>query len=756
MADVTASMRIASMVGQSTMTWADIVEQEEEEAVLAEAAMGTVDQGRAITYADMLRERDDATDYVPSELFEYSGMPQRIALGNARRMSAQAAPFGGVGTMREGTVLTNGKVNREFLMEHYDHVLPLAHGIPYGPMVTPLCWTDADLNVQLGADAGDELRELFSQRWDGELEINDATVAVHWDQLEVGTRQNEYCFMGCTIMVGDSTHLRAIVTLTHEGMQFRGIHALHISAQALGRAGPDWLALNAVLASVHLIILDGVWSPETLTNLHDGSVSQLKRVTIRQQGTALRRHVATVAPAHVFAQSSAADIGLTTPVDVSFLTANGTIGYGRVPACDVPPSPVVVLSGNGGLQQSGSVLIIAGREGVYLHTTTLSRNAVYEAFKTNPKLAPTVRDSAQSHILAASLRLKHGHATIRDGEGATIAGVATFLTSPEPEFILTADPAAVAAGIGELCELSHYTLRWCRNTVTCTHNVTGKVVTRTIVYDPSDATPRWWPLIARELRPTTSFTSEEVMDYGASGVARFLARGVMQYGIILPGLMLNGRSRHFHAAKSRADLAAVGADTELRRRNYILDMEYMTRVTGTGTAKIVERYVYALGLVEVADGTVLGAVSIVDNTAAVDKFIQDNPQAATRETANHAALLEQPNIVKGDPLPWLEAIQKMARHSTVRLFGKGVGNDREVLSGELNGATRLFVRQAEVEPLITEFGSLMHKYEALVDDPNAPHDPGAEALEFAAAAGFVPRQTRLAPKLTLASLRYRR
>jgi len=713
MAHLTAEDRIAGLrLSSQKQSWYDLWAEEE--------------AGTSPSYADVAKQNARAVDGVDSgAVCMVEAIPKRLS-----------AKSEGGGSTEYGTTLALGKNAKVHADEVDPYSIACSHGLPFGSLVEPMCISNADMLHSIG-EAGGEVWDCLINEESELVQLEDDVVDVKFWSEDESVYKVDFEFG-----LGDKVHVllyRYAGVYTYGGTVLSSPGMVHkISTQQPGHA-----ALNVVLSTIQMQLVSGRWRSPCVTNLHHGSLREVKQTVSRSEGSATRRLARTVAPAHAIAKTTANEVETDVLVELSHRAVSGAVVYGKIPAGDVPTAPVVVLSASGGKSVTGSVLVVqvAGDATVGLHVTAMTAGMRLDEFLNGPKFPPTVRDSVQSPLLAASVSLKHGVVSLRGPERCVYDKVDSILTRPGEHEVRTADPFAFETGLRELCELGHYDVTKIKNTLVCTHRYdSARRCVFNVGYEPCDSAPRWSHLLAQA--PDYYDTSEEHMDYGTSGIARLLARTVMQNGVVTTSLLLNARSRHYAQAEARDRLAALGDSSASLRRTLVVDVEYMTRSTGSGTAKIVERFVYAVGVADVTNGEVQGVLAMVDNSAELHQFMKANPTAVVKEAKNWRALANDPTMTKGDVSEVMLSLQQLARDPRCRLYGKGVDNDNAIVTGEYNAATKLFRRQAEAMPLIMEFGGLVAKYEALVEDAEM-HNPGDEALVFAAAAGFVRDQLRL-------------
>jgi hypothetical protein len=616
-------------------------------------------------------------------------------------------------------------------------------GLPYGAEVRSLAWTDKDIK-----GAGVTTSEVDRMAAD----LHKAIKAEVGTLTRLGVKFPVYESFEQDLYISGKKHGRVWYTI-HVSPQAQlflcmdGSTVIDVATpSALGAlresGGRDYADLLAISAAIQNLAVAGTWKMD-FTMLQDASWRRAATQAVRTGSSSVSRDAWTGgAPPQIFdslGRLLSAEVVEDRRVPACHAVPGMGIGHGFMSAGEVPPSIVVALGTDGGKAITGSVLCIRNMStsgGFFLITTSLTANMVCRPLRQGPKLSPMTRDGLFSPTCTAALYGDRagGVFVVADGIKIGTQTILNQLSQSRPTIVTARDVYAAYRYVLDLVALQGWEAESRGRAISVA--VSGRWIGDVLIRYGDSPTPRWQVASAALSADITS-GSEVIMDYGCSGLGRALLSSFIHCGRFrgISDLMLN-RSGPFSeiaeqvvAQKYNQVQGVLPVPT-----TYVIDSEYMTRRADDGS---VERYVYALGIAKMRCGEYLGSATILDESPILDEFIAANPESASRELANYAAL--QTTCNRGDIGYAVGQLAKLAQLPSVQIYAKGRNAESELLSSEYIGATRLFRRQGAPCDRVRELGHLVRNYSESSRQYAWPsdHNPGRECVLFAKEAGLL-------------------
>ncbi|WAO97412.1 P4 [Setosphaeria turcica chrysovirus 1] len=627
-------------------------------------------------------------------------------------------------------------------------------GVPYGPGVRALGWTKGEMKVAspvLDAVASSLIRALLAGT--GEAVLASGTTLSVWEWPE----QNLFSVVDgfrwyCVMLRSRRGNALRLMVQMDDG------HVLDIAGHdALGEVRDTDPGLHGdllvVLAALQLAFI----SHELRASYHllqDASLAAMRAATV--VGARSARDGGTYSgggPHHALWSEGAYlsdDLVQDRRVPTAYYDASlELVSYGLVSAGDVAPTLLVLLGSNGGKAVTGSVLVVRNLDsgGFFTAVTAATANTKPEALEKAVKLGALVRDGLFSPACVGALGSARAGVVnaVVDGRALEVRTLLEDLDPERPLVVSDRDPYRLYEYVWDLCGVMGWTAEGADGYTISVSSGSLHLGDVAVRYGARTG-PRWAQLLKRLPRETRRhvMSPELLMDYGASGLGRYLLREHISCGrfVGFKKLTLHTEGYFSEAALS---IVAPSPDRPAARlpTSYVLDTEYLTRKLEDGT---VERYVYAVGLAKFYDGRYIGSSLVMDDSPELAEFLRDNESLAGTKAMSMLASLRasvlarnRATLYAGNPSELLREVRRAARHPDVRVYAKGADAERELLASTLVRATRLFRRAGNTPPVrMYELGAFVPRYELLAGKHGweRVHDPAREAVLFGFEAGL--------------------
>nr|QJW39306.1 hypothetical protein [Alternaria alternata chrysovirus 1] len=625
--------------------------------------------------------------------------------------------------------------------------------VPYGPGVRSLGWTKAEQKASpavLDTVASMLTRGLKSGLSRTTLPHGTRVTLSEWPEQNLYHTEAGYTWWSL-VLVGESENIMRVM------LHMDGLTMLDIAG------GQELLDARAEDSSLHsdlLILLAGI-QHAILADELAASYHLLQDASL----AGMRQHVAVTStqatdqggytgggPHHALwseGEYLSDDLVQDRRVPTAYYDANFDLtAYGLASAGDLPPTPLVVLGTNGGKAVTGSVLVIRNASsdgGFFLAVTSATANAKPYALEKSTKLGATVRDGLFSPACVGALcsRASGFVGVVVNGEYIALQTVLANLTVGEPIVVHDRDPYRLYEYVWDLCGVMGWHVKAADGYMMDVYSGQTQLGTVAVRYGACVG-PRWMRLLAPCALETrkSRWSPELILDYGASGLGRYLLREYIVAGRFagFKNLMMHTDGYFAEAAKSIA-APLPNAPAAKLPVSYVIDTEYLTRKLPDGT---LERYVYALGLAKFYAGNYVGSALVVDQSPELDQFIEDNGHLAGSRPMRMLLDLKEEigpraSLCSGNPSALLAELRIAARSPEVRLYAKGADVEKELLSSKLTRATRLFRRAPVAEKIpLHELGAMVPRYEELARkyDWDTSHNPAKECVLFGVEAGL--------------------
>nr|BBC45615.1 80 kDa protein [Alphachrysovirus aspergilli] len=625
---------------------------------------------------------------------------------------------------------------------------PLFAGLPYGDHVRGACWTDAHLKAG-GPNAHSRwakaLREL--DRGHKRFDLADRGLVVYFQPRSGAQHNVEHRLAEVAVQASPEFQ----VSLFIERGSYNEVTDCYLSCDVLAlRQSAPVVAdvLVEIIAGFMICLVDGTYQLPSVLMLTSSGLKQMKSQLQRTQYGA---NLAEVAPTAAHALSSnpveLSDVATGRFVDFCYWRRGAGVHHGRVRAADVPPAGLVLLGANGGLSLSGAVMALRSSTtgAISLITTSAVAGMTFLPIIQDKKHAPCVRDGLMSPIACAALR-----GSVEGDLSVTVDGVTTKVRSFLSEnqsggriSVNTLDLCGTRSGIEDIAIICGYSVR--QGTDHCPHVILTRegFELRVDLNYRFDSGLRWEPLLSlpERIGPVRALgnaydDSELGIDYGASGIGRYLLRHYTRGGILTSRrIKVDTKGRFSHLTYKEGGKRVIAAPVA-NIVNYVIDTEYATVKRGTDTLT----YVYALGLAKFCGGRYMGSVSVMDTEEHINTFLNTLSEGDRRMHADTVQRLRELNVYEEDMVRVLETVrEQLFGKPNVRVYAKGREAEERLMRSSLVGGTRLFRRQAEAAgPVLNELGALLPRFEELarMQGWQQAHEPAHEAVLFGYYAGL--------------------
>nr|WRW25204.1 P3 [Bipolaris maydis chrysovirus 2] len=660
------------------------------------------------------------------------------------------------------TTLLRTSASRRLVPSRANEISRTCAGVPYGAGVRALGWTKNEMKVAppvLDACASLVIRGLSRGNASGVLPSGSALSIWEWAEQNLYSVVDGFLWHCIQLVSPTGNELRVMV-------QVGDGHVLDVAAHDnLGDARARDPGLHSdllvVLAALQLALI----SHELKASYHllqDASLHAIRAATSVSPQAAVDNGSYSGGGPHHALWSEGTYLPDTLVQDRRIPTAYydaslELVSYGLISAGDVAPTLLVLLGSNGGKAVTGSVLVVRNLDsgGFFTAVTASTANTKPEALEKATKLGALVRDGLFSPACVGALGSARAGVinVIVDGRALEVRTLLEDLDPERPLVVFDRDPYRLYEYIWDLCGVMGWTAEGADGYTISVSSGSLHLGDIAVRYGAREG-PRWAQLLKRLPRETRRhvMSPELLMDYGASGLGRYLLREHIAAGRFVGFKKL---TLHTEGYFSEAALSIVSpsADKPVARlpTSYVLDTEYLTRRLPDGT---LERYVYAVGLAKFYDGRYIGSSLVMDASSELEQFLMDNaslkdskPMRALQTLRESVAARNRMALYAGNPSELLREIRRAARHPEVRVYAKGADAEREILASHLTRATRLFRRSGASPPVhLHELGAFVPRYELLATKHgwDRSHDPAREAVLFGFEAGLateLPQQT---------------
>ncbi|ALO50144.1 80 kDa protein [Penicillium janczewskii chrysovirus 1] len=625
---------------------------------------------------------------------------------------------------------------------------PLHSGVPYGDSVRGANWTDSQLKVKALSEQNryhSAFRKGSEARGAQDVNGADGVVTCWWKPNDTRIRlRTEFYFC--------QADAECSVYVDWERRDLRIVTDIYVSCSldTMRARRPDLAErMNLVLSAFCVAVMEEDISVESVLQLDNSSLKDMKKLVVRtQHGSKLQKRSSTVAHALSSTSEDLSGIPSEQHVDFSLWQRGRGVYYGRLRASDVPPAQLVLLAANGGLSVSGSLLVVraVGTNDISLVCSSSVANYTFRPAMVAHKHAPCVRDGLMSPIACVAL---HGDASgvlsvTVDGERTAVETILTdAMSEPDRRPICTLDLNGTRTALRDLGLLCGYAMteRTIDGEVKLFFSGHGREFDIRLLYGTGTLT-RWENLLGvtecmevdDHIAPQTD--SEIGLDWGASGLGRYMLAAYTQHGIIY--------GKKIMVAK-RGPFSALSYDDRGRRRiiapsaevyNYVIDTEYINVKRGDELLT----YVYAVGIAKFSQGAYVGswvAMDLEENSKAFLSTLSAQEAKGYSDAINKLREEEVPGV---DMVEVLLAIrERLLTNPNTRIYAKGREAEQRLMTSSVSGGTRMFRAQAKAAgALIRELGPLLPKYDSAARAVgwSTTHNPAREATLFGYLAGL--------------------
>lgn len=718
-------MEALTVRSAAVTTWSEQVEAEAEEGLQQEVSVG----GTSLKLARL--DYGMARDSVPPQ--------ERLQYQRGLR----------------GTTLLRTAASRATVPCSDCEISRVCAGVPYGPGVKSLGWTKAEQKaslVVLDTVASMLVRGFRKGMSKMTLPKGSRVTLSEWPEQNLCHTEVGYTWWSAVLVAPSDNILRIMMHV--DGTTLLDIMGGDEMLEARHRDPDLHSDLLVLLAGVqHAILADELSASYHL--LQDASLATMRQhVSTTSAGSTDQGGYAGGGPNHALwseGEYLSDDLVQDRRVPTAYYDANLDLtAYGLASAGDLPPTLLVALGANGGKSITGSVLTLRNSSaagGFFLAVTSATANAKPYALEKSLKLGATVRDGLFSPACVGALcsRAPGLVGVVIDNEYIAMQTVLVRLDPEDPLVLYDRDPYRLYEYVWDLCGVMGWRVKAADGYTMEVYSGETRLGDVAVRYGAAVG-PRWLRLLTlAEIEPQKSRWSPELLlDYGASGLGRYLLREYILAGRFagFKSLMMHTEGYFAEAARSIASPKPNAPAAKLPV-SYVIDTEYLTRKLPDGS---IERFVYALGLAKFYAGNYVGSALVVDQSPELEQFIQDNEHlAGTKPMKVLASLREEiaprASLCNGNPSALLAELRIAARSPEVRLYAKGADAERELLSSKLARGTRLFRRANLAAPLrvpLHELGAMVPRYEELAakHDWDPAHNPAKECVLFGIEAGL--------------------
>ncbi|AXP19676.1 hypothetical protein [Colletotrichum fructicola chrysovirus 1] len=523
------------------------------------------------------------------------------------------------------------------------NLISMSYGLPKGADVRALAWTDADVSrprllntLVAGASSLHKLWRLQA------CSVTLPSGRVLMSEAYPGRG------LGGMDMYGFNLHEVALyLTISEDLLVDVSVAGKPEGLRVTNRERFDeFLDLCSI---VQFWIVDRMVPISGLNVLEGYTLAQLKTLTTRTQQACTPSGHMVRGPIGALVSLGEWEADDSEKIGVSHCAADGTVSRGTLSPNNIPPGLLTVYATSGGKTVTGGTLTLRGEEGVYTVTSSVTANMTIGHIKELSKCAPTVRDGLFSPTAAGAL--------LTDGDGGIYVDVnhehvvvpTIFSGVPDGSEIevVARNCSAMLGYLEDVAALQGWSysveLGGTQFNIDPSEDGAWARIVVKIRYGP-EVRPQWATIVAGEL-DELAVDSELRLDYGVSGLGRYLLSRFLVGGTFIPGtsLKINKRGRfgaiHGVLKENKAALMLTGSLPT--PTNYVVDVKTLARTRGSET----QYYAYAIGVAKFIRNQYVGSACCVDDSPELDEFLSANRDELPDEVG---ALLANPEVPSRD------------------------------------------------------------------------------------------------------------
>nr|WDR17080.1 P3 [Botryosphaeria dothidea chrysovirus 1] len=639
-------------------------------------------------------------------------------------------------------IMRRGTKNRSTVPPGYE-MSRTCCGLPYGPDVASIAWTDADLHIGTDDQVSKTAYALVTafEREVGRVGL----MSEHPAQVYKAPCQDLYISgIGLTwycIQLRDELTLYVCLRKCRDRHEILDVATNSDLSVVREYDRAMYCDLMLALSALQFACVEG----QLVLNwplLQDAPLKGMAKLSRRTGAGAVSVEYGTGGPTQVFdsqGRTLSQKQVVERRVPITYITHSyagcAQVCHGVMSAGDVPASLAVTLASGNGKSLSGTAMAVRRfTGGFFIAATTATSNMSVYGLRTGYKERPMTRDGLLSPACTAALYgTGYGGVYVTINRTHVALNTALERLSPTTNLVVAdREPYKLQQYVLDVCSLQGWTAVPTHESNVDVYGEEDRFLGRVEVRYGYNSGPRWAALL-----PRWDFAldcgSELPMDYGCSGLGRFLLAPNIRKGqfVGIQKMALNRKGPFAMLAQDVFKEKRLSGSLPMPTC-YVVDTEYMQRKRG----EHLERFVYAVGIAKFSNGRYHGSCCVIDDSKELQQFVAANPREAERQLPNWQKLLRQ--ATPGDPATVLQELAALAKHPDVRLYAKGADVESELLASDYSGATRLFTRQNRRGFALGELGHLVEQYDTLARKVSWPidHNPAREAVLFGHMAGL--------------------